>query len=212
MTTRAPRPATETPAALCEDAPPARRRDATATKQVLLDAARHRFARHGYSATTVRDIADDAGVNVALISRYFTSKEGLFEACLVVAVSEIGRTVDDDSTLDQVARRMAAQLAGSEAGKRANQMLMLLRSSGDARADQIRVAILRSFAEKLVQTSGDPNGDQILLRAQIAIATGLGMALLRSSTTLEPLSSAGEQDFVEPLQDMLKGLLQPGKP
>lgn len=43
------------------------------------------------AATTVRDIADDAGVNVSLISRYFACKEGLFEACLTEAVDELGR-------------------------------------------------------------------------------------------------------------------------
>src|SRR5687768_16792368 len=58
------------------------RRDAARTRRRLLEAARRRFARDGYATSTVRDIADDAGVNVALISRYFTSKEGLFEACL----------------------------------------------------------------------------------------------------------------------------------
>src|ERR1700744_3072446 len=59
-----------------------RHRDADETRQRLLQAARQRFAQDGYAATTVRDIAMEAGVNVALINRYFTSKEGLFEAYL----------------------------------------------------------------------------------------------------------------------------------
>ncbi len=62
-----------------------RRRDAAETRNLLLTAARSRFAANGYTATTVREIADDAGVNVSLISRYFSSKEGLFEACLLGA-------------------------------------------------------------------------------------------------------------------------------
>ena len=37
-----------------------RSRDAAGTRQLLLQAARIRFARDGYSATTVRDIANDA--------------------------------------------------------------------------------------------------------------------------------------------------------
>src|ERR1700712_5058446 len=37
----------------------ARARDAGTTRQLLLEAARHRFARDGYAATTVRDIASD---------------------------------------------------------------------------------------------------------------------------------------------------------
>jgi len=39
----------------------ARRRDSARTRKALLDAASRRFAQDGYSATTVRDIAEDAG-------------------------------------------------------------------------------------------------------------------------------------------------------
>src|SRR5437868_7385898 len=55
-----------------------RSRNAAETRAALLAAARIRFARDGYEATNLRDIAADVGVNVALISRYFGSKEGLF--------------------------------------------------------------------------------------------------------------------------------------
>ena len=89
MTTRASQPRERRAATVRRRAPRPRRRDAASTRQLLLDAARRRFARDGYAATTVRDIADDAGVNVALISRYFDSKEGLFEACLAAAVDEL---------------------------------------------------------------------------------------------------------------------------
>src|SRR4051794_14153604 len=102
---------TRTPGPTAPGRPPgARRRDAAGTRQLLLDAARRRFAGNGYTATTVRDIADDAGVNVALINRYFTSKEGLFEACLVGAVDDLDRTVAADLTLEQITHAMARQL------------------------------------------------------------------------------------------------------
>src|SRR6185312_9822540 len=60
----------------------ARPRNAEETRAALLAAARLRFARDGYEATNLRDIAADAGVNVALIPRYFGSKEGLFQAAV----------------------------------------------------------------------------------------------------------------------------------
>src|SRR6266516_3505303 len=56
-----------------------RSRNAAETRAALLAAARVRFARDGYEATNLRNIAADVGVNVALISRYFGSKEGLFQ-------------------------------------------------------------------------------------------------------------------------------------
>ena len=60
----------------------ARRRDAAATQQALLDAAAKLFAERGFDRTTVRDIAGEAGVNQALLFRYFGTKEALFEAVM----------------------------------------------------------------------------------------------------------------------------------
>ena len=56
-----------------------RKRDSTATKAALLDAAASLFAERGFDRTTVRDIAKQAGVNQALLFRYFGTKEALFE-------------------------------------------------------------------------------------------------------------------------------------
>ncbi len=50
-------------------------------KQIaIIDIAEKLFAENGYDATSVRDIAHDAGINVAMISYYFGSKEKLMEA------------------------------------------------------------------------------------------------------------------------------------
>src|SRR5690606_26393251 len=52
------------------------------TKQLLLQAAKRLFAAKGFDGTTVKEISDEAGVNVSLVSYYFDSKEGLYRACL----------------------------------------------------------------------------------------------------------------------------------
>lgn len=53
------------------------------TRDEILDAAEKAFARHGYAATSLREIAADAGVNAALVQYYFESKEGLFAAIFI---------------------------------------------------------------------------------------------------------------------------------
>lgn len=54
----------------------------TATRAALLDAAKKLFAAKGFGAATVRDICTEAGANIALVSRYFGSKGGLYaEVC-----------------------------------------------------------------------------------------------------------------------------------
>jgi len=50
-------------------------------KQIqILDAAEKLFAAKGFEGTSVRDISEAAGVNLAMISYYFGSKEKLMEA------------------------------------------------------------------------------------------------------------------------------------
>lgn len=52
------------------------------TRQDLVKAATHLFAKQGYHATSVKEIADKAKVNISLVSYYFGGKEGLYKACL----------------------------------------------------------------------------------------------------------------------------------
>ena len=54
----------------------------TATRAAILDAAKKLFAARGFDAATVRDICEEAGANIALVSRYFGSKRELYaEVC-----------------------------------------------------------------------------------------------------------------------------------
>jgi AcrR family transcriptional regulator len=52
------------------------------TRQAVLDAAVERFAREGYRATSVADVARDVQVSSAAVFSYFPSKEALFVAAV----------------------------------------------------------------------------------------------------------------------------------
>jgi len=53
-----------------------------AQRDKILAAAKHLFARQGFGSTGVRQIAEQAGVNPAMINYYFDSKQGLLNAVL----------------------------------------------------------------------------------------------------------------------------------
>ncbi len=53
------------------------------TKQRILDAAEHLFARDGYHATSLRCITQAAKANLAAVNYHFGSKEALLEAVIV---------------------------------------------------------------------------------------------------------------------------------
>ena len=60
---------------------PGRWRTGQRNRQRILDAARERFMRDGYEGATVRAIAADAGVDVAMVYYFFDNKEGLDDGC-----------------------------------------------------------------------------------------------------------------------------------
>ena len=95
----------------------------------LLDTAELLFSRKGFEGTSVRDIAEEAGINTAMISYYFGSKEKLMEAIFERRSMNIKEKVDllmkDDSLdpfqkifrlLDDYIDKKAWEALGKEAG------------------------------------------------------------------------------------------------
>lgn len=195
-------------------------KDAAATRRLLVEAARRRFASEGYRATTVRDIAADAGVNVALINRYFVSKQGLFEACLDRVVRDLGDgETGTDATpgadgeprerdLERTLQDLIRHIVRSPTDEDSLQLVLLLRSSHDDEVDRVRRDTLRRYAGRLAQAVGGEVTDDLLLRAEIALSVVLGMSMLRTSTQVEPLASADPDAVAGPLTDALRALLR----
>jgi AcrR family transcriptional regulator len=59
------------------------------TEERIKEAARTVFTQKGYSATRTRDIAEEAGINLALLNYYFRSKEKLFELVMAEKVAKL---------------------------------------------------------------------------------------------------------------------------
>lgn len=75
-------------------------------EQKIKDAARKVFQAKGYDAARTRDIAEEAGVNLALINYYYRSKESLFEEIMGDSILSfrnaiIGITNDSNTSVRQ---------------------------------------------------------------------------------------------------------------
>ncbi|MEU3370327.1 helix-turn-helix domain-containing protein [Streptomyces sp. NPDC006660] len=104
-------------------------RNAAATRQRILEQARRQFARYGYTAITVKGVADAAGVSPNLITRYFGGKEGLF-----VAATRVEIPVEDSFGGDrsELGARLAASIVRRWSGDRGEDPLLVLqRASGE---------------------------------------------------------------------------------
>jgi AcrR family transcriptional regulator len=192
-------------------AAPTRPRDAAATRQLLVDAAQQLFSRDGYQATGVRSISDLAGVNVALINRYFGSKVGLYRASLqggdaFPARSDIPLDIDDFTSL----------LADELTGPHPNRLAMLMRPSTDREAEQVRMQHLRGVADVIAAVTAGwrhhPLDEQeLLLRAELVLATIIGTFALRSATSLDPIAHVDRAQLRTPLRALLVAVLGDGR-
>ncbi|MGH1517232.1 TetR/AcrR family transcriptional regulator [Chryseobacterium sp. JK1] len=57
------------------------------TEEKIKNAARTVFYKKGFAATRTRDIAEEAGINLALLNYYFRSKAKLFEIIMIETMS-----------------------------------------------------------------------------------------------------------------------------
>lgn len=73
-------------------------------EELILAAATRHFAEHGYAATTLADVAADAGITKPLVYSYFGPKEELFAACVAHASASLRRHVERDARDEDVVR------------------------------------------------------------------------------------------------------------
>lgn len=66
----------------------------TPKAESIVRVARKLFADKGFEGASIREIADEANANIALISYYFGSKEGLFEAAVNACSDELEALID----------------------------------------------------------------------------------------------------------------------
>jgi AcrR family transcriptional regulator len=130
-------------------------RNAERTRAAILLAAQQAFSTKGYTDTGVRDITAAAGVTPALVSRYFGSKEKLFEAALA-------ELLDADLVLtlprDNFGTAAVAMLL-TPAPQQRNPLPMMLLASADPTARSIADRLLAEmFLEPLARWYGPQRG------------------------------------------------------
>jgi AcrR family transcriptional regulator len=177
-----------------------RRKDADATKRDLLDAARDLFTAKGFDRTTVRDIAARAGVNQALLFRYFGSKEELLGRVLSEPGAQILADAPPERLLAELLRRM---LDSDEQGR--DSLLMLALTGPGAAAETLRREVTVPYAEALAGLTGEPDA---ALRAELALAWVLGLTLTRRMDHASAVATAEPDEVRELVLTAMRVLLE----
>lgn len=174
--------------------PLGRRPGETRTRQAILDAARESFARQGYDRTTIRGIAQEAGVDPALVMHFFPTKDRLFAAVMELpfdAPAEVRALLDADRGRlgENLVRMFLRVWDDPESGPR---MVGLLRSASsyDAAAEGLRELLESRILTPLATELDAPDP---ALRVALASSQLVGMALLRYVLRMEPVASASAE-------------------
>lgn len=172
---------------------PKRRKCAATTRETILDAARARFLAESYDSVGMRDIARDAGVDVALISRYFGSKEELFRLVLKGGEDKKFELPETADALPAFFLSLVAQGADADCGHQSDKLMIMLRSAASpAAAEVIRTAFSKDVLQPLAGAIGEPNADA---KAVLAMALLIGTNFLKVVMPVEPLSQDEQSHF-----------------
>lgn len=180
--------------------------DSSVTKAEILEAARSTFAKCGYESATLRRIATTAGVDVALISHHFGSKEQLFVAVhdLPINPSEIAGIFDgasEDDVGERIARFSLAILAVDDSPAIS---LMRAASTNANAATMLREFIDRTLIDPIATMIDTPDARQ---RVALVASHLLGVLFSRHVVGVPELASASISELVDAIGPTLQRYL-----
>jgi AcrR family transcriptional regulator len=178
-----------------------RGRDAAATRQALLEAAQRLFGQRGFEGTTIRDIGEGAGVDPALIARYFGSKADLYVAAVVA--EEQGDQPPPE--LEGLAQMAAALVSRSDAQGLGPVTQALIRAdTAEEIGRAARAHLVRRLVEPAAAELGRRGRDRPRLRAEVAVAALMGINLGRALGWFDELGSVPRDELVALVADLLE--------
>jgi AcrR family transcriptional regulator len=172
------------------------------TRRALLDAAIERFARDGYRATSVADVARAAGLTPAGAYAYFPNKEALFIAAVDEdAAGEIGEgltSVLQGNFTGNWGELIVTLLAALDRHPLARRVLaglepeFTVRLLGIAALEELRKGLAELLATEQVAGTVRPDVDpRMMAGGLVTIVLSLLISLLQ--TGADPASTLGDE-------------------
>ncbi|QKW24583.1 TetR/AcrR family transcriptional regulator [Kitasatospora sp. NA04385] len=173
----------------------------------MLAAARGLFSELGYEQTTVRTVAHRAGVDPALVMKYFGSKEGLFDAASEVALSFGGAL---SGPPEQYGERLLGHVL-AEIDGRPDRSMPVLRSmlTHPQAAEAVRCAVADPGNSPVADAL---TGEDVELRATLVGTVVLGLLVSRYLLRVPEVDRAPAEQLTALLGPCLRPLLAPPAP
>ena len=178
-------------------------RNAAASREALLVAAQALFGQRGFEATTLREIGERAGVDPALVARYFGSKADLYVAAVVAE----GQGEAPPPDLEGLAEVAAVLLARTDAQGLGPVTQALVRADT---AEEVRQAarshLMRRTVEPVAAELGRQGVGRPRLAAEVAVAALMGVNLGRALGWFDELAAVPRDELLA----LLGQLVRPG--
>ena len=174
-----------------------RRPGPTTTREAIAAAARRQFAELGYDRATMRGIAGEAGVDAALVVRFYGSKEALFREVMALppGVADAIELLADGPRAT-LGRRLAGVVVGLLEDPRSRSIVLGRIRSASSHPDAaalVRETVTRDVGRLVAAVTDDrPETRAVLVGSQV-----VGLALARHVVRVEPLASLPAADVVE---------------
>lgn len=117
--------------------------------QKILDAAMREFAKNGYLATTLTDIAERAGVTKGLILARFNSKEELFSAVIKQLFSEYEKSINTADSFFDVLNKMISDIK-ADVSSRSDQGKLFQHICNQAIPESCREGLMTEFGNSKI--------------------------------------------------------------
>jgi AcrR family transcriptional regulator len=165
-----------------------RPRNAAQTRADILSAARRRFATEGFEPTTLRAIAADVGVDAALVTRYFGSKQDLFATATEFRIDL--PDLSGAAAIDIAGMLLPRYFAVWEDDE---SFLALLRAAATSRiaADTLNQTLATHVAPTLRTATPDNHRQRIALTDAFVI----GLAMTRSVLANPPMAGLSREEL-----------------
>ena len=186
-----------------------RPRGTTTTKADILTAARRRFLEVGYDGVTLRAVAAEAGVDVALISYHFGSKKGLFGAAMALGANPAlllaGELQGPLNTLpERLVRTVLRVWDDPETGPTLRSLL-----EGMVRDPQVARMFAGMMEQEMLPAIADRLGGGADATRRAAVATSQlgGLIMSRYVLRVEPIASMSHADIARRMAPALRAAL-----
>lgn len=188
-----------------------RRPGPSSTREAVLTAARARFAASGFTATTIRLVAADAGVDPSQVMQFFGSKDELFAAAMAIPASALERfsTAYEGPDEHLGERLVRASLAAWEGPPEDSEPLMAMLRGAIAN-ESASASELRDFLQSRLRHGTEGRTDEdAALRAGLASTMLVGVIVGRRVIGVPTLAAADSEQLVALLGPAIQQILVP---